>query len=74
MRKKRTIWKLVNNPLIIAEKQSSLEKLSVAEAVMKMDLRNLQAFTFINSISNTVSVVSYRADGNISWIDTKVTA
>lgn len=60
------------NPLIIAEKTSSVDTLSVSDAVMHMDLANLPALTFINKKTNTVSVVYHRKDGNISWVDTKI--
>lgn len=60
-----------NNPIIIAEKSASIERLTVAEAVMRMDLNGLPALIFINSNSNCINLVYHRVDGNISWIDTK---
>ena len=63
-----------DNPLIIAEKPSTVEKISVSDAVMRMDLGNLPALTFINEKTGTVSVVYHRHDGNISWVDTKIKA
>ena len=59
-------------PTIIAEKPTNLELLSVGDAVMRMDLLNLPALVFINSSSRNFSVVYYRKDGNISWVDTKI--
>lgn len=56
-------------PVIIAEKSTDIEKLSVGEAVMKMDLSDLPALMFINSINGRVNVVYRRQDGNISWVD-----
>lgn len=56
-------------PAIIAEKPTSIEKLSVADAVMKMDLMDLPALAFVNSGSGRVNMVYYRKDGNISWVD-----
>ena len=63
-----------DNPLIIAEKSSSIDTLSVSDAVMHMDLADLPALTFINEKTKTVSVVYHRKDGNISWVDSKVKA
>jgi ribosomal subunit interface protein len=58
-----------DNPVIIAEKATNIEKLSVNEAVMKMDLQNIPALLFINKNSGRLNVVYYRADGHISWVD-----
>ncbi len=56
-------------PLIIAEKPTEIERLSVSAAVMKMDLSDLPALLFINSANDRLNVVYRRADGNISWVD-----
>lgn len=56
-------------PMIIAENEVSLEKLTVGEAVMKMDLENLPAVMFKNSKNGRINVVYHRNDGNISWVD-----
>ncbi len=61
----------VDNPLIIAEKPTKILKLSVGQAVMKMDLEDLPALMFENVKSNRINVVYYRKDGNISWVDSK---
>jgi ribosomal subunit interface protein len=61
----------VDNPVVIAEKAVQLLKLSVGEAVMKMDLENLPALMFQNSKTDRINVVYYRKDGNISWVDSK---
>jgi ribosomal subunit interface protein len=63
-----------DNPLIIAEKPQLVEKISVSDAVMRMDLADLPALTFINEKTSTVSVIYRRKDGNISWVDTKIAA
>jgi ribosomal subunit interface protein len=56
-------------PLVIAEKSTDIEHLTVSEAVMRMDLSDLPALMFINSAHGRVNVVYRRADGNISWVD-----
>ncbi len=58
-----------NNPLIIAEKPVDILKLSVGDAVMKMDFENLPALMFENTKTGRINVVYYRKDGNISWVD-----
>jgi ribosomal subunit interface protein len=54
---------------VINEKITSIEQLTVDEAIMKMDLANLPALVFINQESKRLNVVYQRKDGNISWID-----
>ena len=56
-------------PLIIAEKQTPLEELTVADAVMRMNLANLPALMFLNKKTGNYNVVYKREDGNISWIE-----
>ncbi len=61
-------------PVIIVDKQHEIERMTVSEAVMRMDLEHLPAYVFINKANNTVDVVYYRHDGNISWIDSNIKA
>ena len=63
-----------NNPAIIAEKSAEIEKLSISDAVMKMDLSNLPAMMFINANNSRINMVYYRPDGNIAWVDVPVNA
>lgn len=56
-------------PVVIAEKATEIENLTVSEAVMKMDLRDLPALLFVNSATGRINVVYRRVDGNISWVD-----
>lgn len=55
--------------LVIAEKPTDIETLTVSEAVMKMDLQDLPALMFFNSAHGGLNVVYRRVDGNISWVD-----
>lgn len=55
--------------LIIAETQTVIETLSVSDAVMRMDLADVNAYMFRNSKTNQLSVVYRRKDGHIGWID-----
>lgn len=56
-------------PVIIAEKNISVPKVTVSEAVMKMELENLPALMFQNSKTDRMNVVYFRQDGNIAWVD-----
>lgn len=59
----------VHEPVTIAEKATNIEKLSVSEAIMKMNLAHLPALLFINKLNSRLNVVYQRIDGNISWVD-----
>lgn len=54
---------------VVAETQTEIVKLSVGEAVMRMDLADQTVMMFRNSASGVLNVVYRRADGNIGWID-----
>jgi len=54
---------------IVAETVSSIDKLSVSEAVMRMDLAHQTVLMFRNSGSGELNVIYRRSDGHIGWID-----
>jgi ribosomal subunit interface protein len=56
-------------PLIIAEAVKSAATMTVADAVMQLDLKDEPVFVFRARTSNAINVVYRRADGNIGWID-----
>lgn len=56
-------------PTIVAEIDTKVQKLAVADAVMRMDLADLPVLVFKNSANGNVNVVYRREDGNIGWID-----
>ncbi|MBN9542309.1 MAG: ribosome-associated translation inhibitor RaiA [Alphaproteobacteria bacterium] len=57
------------HPLVIAEKATIIQHLTVAEAVMLMDLADLPAMVFINKANDRINFIYHRKDGNISWVD-----
>ncbi len=61
-------------PVVVAEKATEIEHLSVSEAVMKMDLADLPALMFFNAGNGRLNVVYRRVDGNISWVDPETNA
>ncbi len=58
-----------HSSLVIAEKPTEIETLTVSQAVMKMDLQELPALMFFNRAHGRLNVVYRRTDGNISWVD-----
>ncbi|MEE2773642.1 MAG: ribosome-associated translation inhibitor RaiA [Pseudomonadota bacterium] len=56
-------------PLIIAEMETKIPKLSVGEAVMQMELAGSNMLIFRNSSDDKINVVHIRDDGNIGWVD-----
>ena len=54
---------------VIAETQTDITRLSVGDAVMRMDLADQPVLMFRNATSGELNVVYRRADGNIGWID-----
>lgn len=56
-------------PTIIAEMPDHIAKLTVSEAVMRMDLADSPVLMFRDFSSGRLNVVYRRGDGNIGWID-----
>ena len=54
---------------IIAEHPAHIERLTVGEAVMRLDLAQAQALMFRNKKGGGLNVVYRRANGHIGWID-----
>ncbi len=56
-------------PAIVAESSKQLRTMTVASAVMALDLTDDPVLIFKNAGTNSLSVVYRRNDGNIGWID-----
>ena len=54
---------------VIAEDFTEIARLTVGEAVMRMDLADQPVLMFRNSGSGELNVVYRRVDGHIGWID-----
>jgi ribosomal subunit interface protein len=54
---------------VIAEQPTEIARLSVREAVMRMDLAHQPVLMFRNKGNGRLNVVYRRNDGNIGWID-----
>jgi len=57
------------NPAIVAEMTTTIETLTVSEAVMRLDLGDLPALMFRNRANNEFNMIYRRADGHIGWVD-----
>jgi hypothetical protein len=58
-------------PVIIAEMDTTIETLSVADAVMRMDLADLPALLFRSGAHGGLNMIYRRPDGHVGWIDPK---
>jgi ribosomal subunit interface protein len=56
-------------PMVIAETERPIRTMTVAMAVMELDLTESQTIVFRNAAHGGFSVVYRRPDGNIGWID-----
>ncbi len=56
-------------PAIVAETNVSLRKMTVATAVLQLDMTDNPVVVFRNAGNDHVNVVYRRADGNIGWVD-----
>ena len=54
---------------VIAESATTIDTLSVSEAVMRLDLADQQVMMFHNTTTGQLNVVYRRSDGHIGWID-----
>ncbi|MFC7475995.1 ribosome hibernation-promoting factor, HPF/YfiA family [Dankookia sp. GCM10030260] len=61
--------KRIDHSLIVAEQVTEIARLTVGEAVMRLDLTHQTAMMFRNSGSGALNVVYRRADGCVGWID-----
>lgn len=56
-------------PTIVAETSMALRDMSVADAVVELDLMDNPVLVFRNAVDGKINIVYRRADGNIGWID-----
>ncbi|MEN3598056.1 ribosome-associated translation inhibitor RaiA [Brucella melitensis] len=56
-------------PTIVAESSVALRTMSVASAVVELDLPEHPVLVFRNAGNDEVNIVYRRADGNIGWVD-----
>jgi len=56
-------------PVVVAEMETSIDTLSVGDAVMRLELSEKPFLLFRNGGSGALNLVYRREDGNIGWID-----
>ena len=59
------------SPLVIAEQNQSIQTLTVSDAVMRMDLGDLDYLLFRNGGNKRLNLVYRRPDGHYGWVDPK---
>jgi ribosomal subunit interface protein len=57
-------------PAVVAETHKAAALMTVADAVMQLDLKDDPVFVFRARGTRQINIVYRRADGNIGWIDT----
>jgi ribosomal subunit interface protein len=58
-----------SEPLVVAETEAPLRTMTVAMAVLELDLSGRPVLLFRNAAHGGLAVVYQRPDGNIGWID-----
>lgn len=58
-----------DTPVIVAEMTTSIDSLTVSEAVMRMELADVPALMFRNRAHGGLNMVYRRADGHVGWVD-----
>jgi len=56
-------------PVVVAELATTIDTLTVGEAVMRLDLADLPAMMFKNRAHGGLNMVYRRPDGSIGWVD-----
>lgn len=59
-------------PLVVAEMAEKIKTMTVAEAVMQLELAEDPALLFKHATSGKANLVFRRADGNIGWVDPSI--
>jgi ribosomal subunit interface protein len=63
------VGRSVTYATVVAEVPAEIARLSVGDAVMRMDLADQSVLMFRNSATGELNVVYRRSDGHIGWID-----
>lgn len=56
-------------PVVVAEQTAAMRRMTVAEAVMELDLTGAPALVFQHAAHGRVNIVYRRSDGHVGWID-----
>jgi ribosomal subunit interface protein len=61
-------------PVVVAEMATRINSLTVESAVMHMELSDAPVLMFRNASHGEINVVFRRRDGNIGWVDPKISS
>ncbi len=56
-------------PVVVAEMMTTVDSMTVSQAVMRLDLEDRPALMFRNPAHGGLNMVYRRSDGNIGWVD-----
>ncbi len=56
-------------PTVVAEMVTTIQKMSVSDAVMRLELADANAMMFENQENGEINMVYRRNDGHIGWVD-----
>jgi ribosomal subunit interface protein len=54
---------------IIAERVDRLDRISLEDAIQRMESRKLSSYVFMNGGTGRINILHERADGSVGWID-----
>jgi ribosomal subunit interface protein len=54
---------------IVAERVDRLERISLEDAILRMESRRLSSYVFVNGGTDRINILHERADGSVGWID-----
>lgn len=56
-------------PVVVADMVTNIQTMSVAEAVMRLNLSGENALMFRNAQHDQLNMIYRRSDGNVGWVD-----
>jgi ribosomal subunit interface protein len=54
---------------ILAERVDRLDRISLEDAIQRMESRRLSSYVFVNEGTDRINILHERADGTVGWID-----
>jgi ribosomal subunit interface protein len=54
---------------ILAERVDRLDRISLEDAIQRMESRKLSSYVFVNGGTDRINILHERADGSVGWID-----
>jgi ribosomal subunit interface protein len=54
---------------IVAERVDRMDRISLDEAIQRMESRKLSSYVFVNGGTDRINILHERTDGSIGWVD-----